>query len=307
MNKIIVFIFCTGFLLSCNSHNGETISESGTIEATEVIISAQAGGQIKNVIVDEGDLVRIGDTLLIIDKTDWVYQLEQARGGYEMAEAQFRLALKGAREEDIIQSEANYKNAEDDLRRMEELYRAKSISEKQLDDARTRLTVNQQTWEKMKHGSRQEEIDAARARRDQTKAQVASLQKKVNDCSVTSPISGTIIKRYVEQGELAGEGTALYRISDLSSMDITIYVSESDLPKIKLNQKAVVNIDAFQNRGFDGKVIFISSIAEFTPKNIQTKDERTKLVFSVKVKVPNPDGILKAGVPADVILNVSNR
>ena len=155
--------------------------------------------------------------------------------------------------------------------------------------------------------SRQEEIDAARARRDQTKAQVASLQKKVNDCSVTSPISGTIIKRYVEQGELAGEGTALYRISDLSSMDITIYVSESDLPKIKLNQKAVVNIDAFQNRGFDGKVIFISSIAEFTPKNIQTKDERTKLVFSVKVKVPNPDGILKAGVPADVILNVSNR
>ena len=138
MNKIIVFIFCTGFLLSCNSHNGETISESGTIEATEVILSAQAGGQIKNVIVDEGDLVRIGDTLLIIDKTDWVYQLEQARGGYEMAEAQFRLALKGAREEDIIQSEANYKNAEDDLRRMEELYRAKSISEKQLDDARTR-------------------------------------------------------------------------------------------------------------------------------------------------------------------------
>ena len=252
-------------------------------------------------------LCSIGDTLLIIDNTDWVYQLEQMRGGYEMAEAQFRLALKGAREEDIIQSEANYKNAEEDLRRMEDLYRAKSVSEKQLDDAQTRFAVSQQTWEKMKRGSRQEEIDAARARRDQTKAQMASLQKKVNDCIVTAQASGIVTKRFVEEGELASTGTALYRISILSSMDITIYVSESDLPKIKINQKAFVNIDAFQNRDYEGKVVFISPTAEFTPKNIQTKDERTKLVFSVKVKVPNPDGMLKAGIPADVTLHVTNQ
>jgi HlyD family secretion protein len=236
-----------------------------------------------------------------------VYQLEQARGGYEMAEAQFRLALKGAREEDVIQSEANYKNAETDLKRMEELYRVKSVSEKQLDDARTRFTVSQQMWEKMKNGSRQEEIDAARARRDQTKAQMASLQKKVNDCVVTAQVGGTVTKRFVEQGELASTGMALYRVSDLSTMDITIYVSESNLPKVKLNQKAIVNIDAFQTKDYEGKVTFISSTAEFTPKNIQTKEERTKLVFSVKVKVPNPDGTLKAGIPADVTLQVANE
>jgi HlyD family secretion protein len=251
--------------------------------------------------------VQIGDTLLIIDNTDWVYQLEQMRGGYEMAEAQFRLALKGAREEDVIQSEASYKNAEDDLRRMEDLYRAKSVSEKQLDDAQTRFIVSQQTWEKMKRGSRQEEIDAARARRDQTKAQMASLQKKVNDCVITATASGTITKRFVEQGELASTGMALYRISILSPMDITIYVSESDLPKVKLNQKAFVHIDAFQNKDYEGKVIFISPSAEFTPKNIETKDERTKLVFSVKVEVPNPDGTLKAGIPADVTLHVVHQ
>jgi HlyD family secretion protein len=90
-------------------------------------------------------------------------------------------------------------------------------------------------------------------------------------------------------------------------MDITIYVSESDLPKVQLNQKAIVNIDAFQKKDYEGKVSFISSTAEFTPKNIQTKDERTKLVFSIKVKVPNPDGTLKAGIPADVILHVANK
>jgi HlyD family secretion protein len=234
-----------------------------------------------------------------------LFRSEQARGGYEMAEAQFRLALNGAREEDVIQSEANYENAKTDLKRMEELYRAKSVSEKLLDDARTRFTVSQQIWEKMKHGSRQEEIDAARARRDQMKAQMAALQKKVNDCMVIAPLAGTIMKRFVEQGELVSTGSSLYRISDLSTMDITICVSESNLPKVKLNQKVVVTIDAFQNRNYEGNVIFISSTAEFTPKNIQTKDERTKLVFSVKVKVPNPDGTLKAGIPADVTLQVA--
>ena len=307
MNKIIAVILCSVYLFGCNSHDGESISASGTIEATEITLSAQAGGQVKRIIADEGNVVLIDDTLLIIDNTDWVYQLEQARGGYEMAEAQFRLALKGAREEDVIQSEANYENAKDDLKRMEDLFRARSISEKQLDDARTRFTISQQIWEKMKHGSRQEEIDAARARRDQTKAQMASLQKRVNDCVVISPIAGTITKRYIEQGELASTGMALYKISNLSSMDITIYVSESDLPKVKLNQKVIINIDAFQKKEYEGKVTFISSTAEFTPKNIQTKDERTKLVFSVKVKVPNPDGTLKAGIPADVTLNVVNQ
>jgi len=307
MNKLIAVIFCIGYLFGCSSHNEETISATGTIEATEIILSAQVGGQIKRVIADEGDVAWIGDTLLIIDNTDWVYQLEQARGGYEMAEAQFRLALKGAREEDVIQSEANYENAKDDLKRMEELFHSRSVSEKQLDDARTRFTISEQMWEKMKRGSRQEEIDAARARRDQTKAQMASLQKKVNDCMVIAPIAGTMTKRYVEQGELASTGMALYKISNLSSMDITIYVSELDLPKVKLNQKAIVNIDAFKKKDYEGKVTFISSTAEFTPKNIQTNDERTKLVFSVKVKVPNPDGTLKAGIPADVTLHMENQ
>ena len=286
MNKIILVIFSVSFLLGCSGDDGTTISASGTIEATEITLSAQSNGQVKRIIVDEGNMVRVGDTLLVIDDTDWRYQLEQARGGYEMAEAQYRLAFKGAREEDVIQAEANYKNAQADLKRMEELYRGRSVSEKQLDDARTRFTVSQQIWEKMKRGSRQEEIDAARARRDQAKWLLGSLQKKVNDCNIIATTAGTVTKRFVEQGELAGIGTALYRISDLSTMDITIYVSELDLPKVVMNQKAVVRIDAFPNREYKGNVIFISSIAEFTPKNIQTKDERTKLVFSVKVKVP---------------------
>jgi HlyD family secretion protein len=307
MRRSVCAILYLILLYGCSNNNSEIITATGTIEATDITISAQAGGQIKKILADEGIMISAGDTLLIIDDTDWRYQLEQAEAGYEMTEAQYRLTLKGAREEDILQAEANYKSAEADLKRMEELWRAKSVSQKQLDDARTRFEVNQQTFDKLKHGSRQEEIDVARARRNQAKALVSALQKKVNDCVVIATVAGNVVKRYVEQGELVSTGMALYRISDLRIMDITIYISESDLPKVQLGQKAIVNIDAFQKKDFEGKVVFISSSAEFTPKNIQTKDERTKLVFSVKVKVPNPDGALKAGIPADVSLIVQNR
>jgi multidrug resistance efflux pump len=181
MKQIITAIFLMSFMIGCGNGDGTKIEATGTIEATEITLSAQSGGQVKQIIIDEGGIVQRSDTLLLIDDTDWKYQLEQARGGYEMAEAQYRLALKGAREEDLIQAEAGYKNAEADLKRLEDLYRTKSASEKQLDDARTRFTVSQQIWEKTKRGLRQEEIDAARARRDQARGMLNSLQKKVND------------------------------------------------------------------------------------------------------------------------------
>jgi HlyD family secretion protein len=303
MKQFLVLTIVSIFI-GCGNNNGTRIDATGTIEATEITLSAQSSGQVKQILADEGDIVKKGDTLLVIDNTDWKYQLEQALGGYEMADAQYRLVRKGAREEDIAQAEANFMNAEEDLKRMEGLWHSKSITQKQFDDTRTRFTVSQQIMEKLKRGSRQEEIDAARARRDQAKAQMASLQKRVNDCIILAPVAGTITKRFVEQGELAAIGMAVYRISDLTSMEITIYVSETDLPKVQVNQKASVHIDAFPEKIFEGKVVYLSSMAEFTPKNIQTKEERTKLVFAVKVKVPNPSGELKGGIPADVSLTV---
>ncbi len=288
----------------CGKNNNGVVTSTGTVEATDINISAQAGGIVQRLFVDEGSVVRAGDTLLTIDDVDWRFQYDQAAAGFIMAESQYRLAVKGSRMEDIVQSEANYQNAESDLKRMEGLWQTKSITEKQLDDARTRSTVARQTWEKTKRGSRPEEIEFARGRLDQAKGQMASLRKRLEDCIVRAPNNGIVTKRFVEAGELVGSGTSLVRLDDLSSLDITIYVSEVDLPKIALGQSASVRIDAFQNRTFEGHVIFISPIAEFTPKNIQTNDERTKLVFAVKIKVPNADGTLKAGIPADVTLRI---
>lgn len=300
-----VAITAAAVFFGCGKNNNATVVSTGTIEATDVIVSAQAGGIVGRLFVEEGAAVHAGDTLLIIDDVDWRFQDHQAAAGFVMAESQYQLAVKGSRVEDIVQSEANYRNAESDLKRIEELWQTKSVTEKQLDDARTRFTVAQQTWEKTKRGSRPEEIDLARGRRDQAKAQMSSLKKKLEDCIVRAPISGIVTKRFIEAGELVGSGASLIRLDDLSSLDITIYVPEADLPKIVLGQSASVQVDAFQSRTFEGHVIFISPIAEFTPKNIQTNDERTKLVFAVKIKVLNPDGTLKAGIPADVTLHVA--
>jgi len=288
---------------SCGGGDGSSLTATGTIEATEVTLSAQVGGVVKLVRVDEGAAVQPGDTLAILDATDWTYQLQQAEAGFVGADAQHRLSLQAARQEDLIQAEANYKSAENDLKRMEELAPTGSISQKQLEDAKTRFTISQQTYEKMKRGSRREEIEMARARRDQAEAQVSSLRKKVNDCTILSPMHGVVTKRFIERGELVGQGMSLFRVANLAQMDLMIYVLETELPKVKLGQQAKVKVDAFPDREFNGRVVFISSTAEFTPKNIQTKDERTKLVFGVKIKVENVDGSLKSGIPADVTLH----
>ena len=297
----LVFIAALG-MIGCGNNNKNLITATGTIEATEVTVSAQASGPVKLLRVDEGNRVNAGDTLLVLDNTDWVYQLQQAQAGLDGTEAQLRMAREGMREEDVLQAEANFKSAENDLKRMEELAKSRSISDKQLEDARTRYTLMQQTWIKMKRGSRIEEIQIAKARRDQSLAQVSSLNKKVNDCVVTAPLAGTVTKRFVEKGELVGQGMPLVRIANLARMNIMIYVPEVELPRIALGQRATIRVDAFADRDFQGTVTFISPTAEFTPKNIQTKDDRTKLVFGVRLAVDNPDGTLKAGIPADVTL-----
>lgn len=289
-------------LVGCGDGDGTRIEATGTIEATDVTVSAQVAGAVVSLRTDEGLKVGAGDTLVILDQREWRLQARQAEANLDAAEAQYRLAVLGARVEDVRQAEAADESARRDLERMKELRASNSIPQKQLDDAELRATVAQQTLEKLRNGSRPEEIDAARARRNQAAAQLALLEKKLDDCVVTSPAGGTVLNRFVERGEFVGMGSALVRIANLDEMDLMIYVPEADLPRITIGQTARVSVDAFKDRTFEGRVVFVSPTAEFTPKNIQTKDERTKLVFGVKVRVANPDGALKAGNPADVVL-----
>jgi HlyD family secretion protein len=168
------------------------------------------------------------------------------------------------------------------------------------DDAYARFVAAEQTYRKLKRGLRPEEIEGARVRRDQAAAQADLLRKKVRDCRILSPTRGTITLRGVEPGELVTPGMTVLRLTYLDRVKLTIYVNESELGKIKLGQKARVSIDSFgENQSLEGDVTYISPVAEFTPKNVQTKEECTKLVFGVKIEVDNPDQALKPGLPAD--------
>lgn len=155
---------------------------------------------------------------------------------------------------------------------------------------------------------------ATRQQKDATDAQLSLAQaglvlaqKTLDNCTVTSPVSGTVTSKAVEVGDLATPGAVIVSISKLDTVKLTIYVSETELPKVKLGAPAEVRIDAFPKQVFPGRVTFISPTAEFTPKNIQTREDRVKLVFAVRIEIPNPDGSLKPGLPADATVKIADR
>jgi HlyD family secretion protein len=293
-------------LIGCSGSDKKAITASGTIETTEVTVSAKVGGEVTRLYVDEGSSVKKGDTLALIDRSDLEIQLRQAVANADAADAQYKLAVRGSREEDIAQAEATFKNAQDDLKRAEELFKLNTMTQKQLDDARTRYTVAEQSFEKLKRGSRPEEIEAARARRDLAHAQVDAIRKKIVDSYVIAPMPGMITEKALEEGDIVMQNGSLFRISRLDKVHLMIYVSEEELAKIKLGQNADVFIDAYPKKSFPGKIIYISDLAEFTPKNVQTKEDRTKLVFGVKIEVENPNQELKPGMPADATIAISS-
>ncbi|MCF8243258.1 MAG: efflux RND transporter periplasmic adaptor subunit [Melioribacteraceae bacterium] len=301
-------------LVSCaNNGNEGWIEESGTIETTEILISSLSSGIIEKVFVDEGAEVNAGDTLLIIDSELLEIQLKQAQALEQIAEAKFNLLIKGSRKEDVSlvneqlkQAEANFKNAEKDFERMKNLKETQTITQKIFDDAETRYTVAKaqydaakENFEKIKNIARPEEIKQAQANLNNAKANISLIEKRIRDCFVTAPISGVVVNRFVEIGELVNPQSTLVKISNLTKVELVVYISEKDLGRIKLGQDVEIKTDTYEDKTYPGRVTFISPEAEFTPKNIQTKDERTKLVFAVKVEAENPGYELKTGMPAD--------
>jgi HlyD family secretion protein len=297
---ISTILLGTLLLYGCSGNSKDHIEASGTIEGTDVNIGSEVSGRVRSVHVEEGTKVSRGDTLVIIDDIDYQIQLRQASANQDAAEAQYQAAVNGPRKEDILQAQAGFKSADKDFKRMKELLASQTITQKQYDDAEARFISAQQAYNKLVHGTRPEEVAASRARRDQAAAQADQLKKKLRDCQVLAPSNGTITLRAVEPGELVGPGSNLVRITYLDKVKLTIYVSEELLSHIQLGQKATVTIDSGAKA--DGTVIYKSPVAEFTPKNVQTKEERTKLVFAVKILVDNREGKLSPGIPADATI-----
>jgi HlyD family secretion protein len=301
---------------------------SGYVEATEVRVSPEVGGRVVEVAVAEGDRVEAGALVARLDTADTEIARRRAVAERDQAAAQLRLLQAGARIEDIRQAkaqadsaqddvhaaEAELQSAEADLQRFEALLASNSGSRKQRDDAATRRQVAasrvsaargrtraaDEALARFKAGARPEEIAAAKARVAAVEAQIAALDKAIADAVLKSPVGGVVTAKLVDAGEIVAPRSPIVVVTDLDAAWANVYVDEPIVPRLRLGQKATLVTDAGQR--LEGTITFISSKAEFTPRNVQTAAERSKLVYRIKVSVDNRAGVLKAGMPVEAEL-----
>jgi HlyD family secretion protein len=329
MRRMLALFIAVAFV-GCNDHPpANEIRATGHVEATEVRLAPEVGGRIVELAVDEGDRAEAGAVILRLDARDAELAVQRAKAERSQAEAQLKLLQAGSRREDINQAQAQAQAARDelaaaraelasaeaDLQRFEALLVANAGSRKQRDDAATRRDVARERVEaagsrvraadenaaRFRAGARREEIEAARARVDAATAQVASVEETLNDTTLLSPIAGVVTEKLAEVGEVIAPRSPVVVVTDLANAWADVFVPEPIVPRIRLGQSATVFTDA-GGSGIPGKVSYISPKAEFTPRNVQTAEERSKLVYRVRISVDNKDGILKQGMPVEAVI-----
>jgi HlyD family secretion protein len=284
-----VIIGC--MITSCGGNDG-TPGGSGFIEATQIVVSAETGGQIKSLNFDEGDQINKGDTIGQIDTVSTVLRLRQAEALRKLAESKIRSSSLN-----IEQASYNLNLATKEYERVSALLESGAIDQQQYD--RVENSYKQAGLTKKQADAA---YQAARADLVMTESEIELLIKQLRDCFPTSPESGVITNKFIEVGELIGTGKPLVEIAKLDTVWVKVYLPPEDLTRISLGGHAQVDPEDGRNRPLDGKVSWISDEAEFTPKNVQTKEARADLVYAVKITIPNPEEILKIGMPVSVVI-----
>ncbi len=312
-------------------HSGQVVAE---LDAAE--IEAQLA-QARAVVAAAETRPAQADAALALQRAQVEAQLAQARAQVESAKAAVEAGNAGVRaaESALRSAETARARAESDLQRLETLYRDGAVSAQQLetmqsavaaaraqrdaalaqlDAARTQLSAAAAAQEQARASLavaeanrrsiaiREQDAAAARAQLAQARAALRQVELMRGDAILRAPLAGVVVERLVEAGELVAAGAPVLTVADLTRVYLRVFISEGDLGRVTLGQPVDVRVDAFRGRVFRGTVVEISSRAEFTPGNVQTKEERVKLVFAVRVALPNPDGVLKPGLPADAAI-----
>ncbi len=322
MNKVVIsaivlaVIIIVAVLMYANRRRGSDISVikvSGNIEATTVEASFKIAGRVLERPVDEGEMVQSGQIIARIDSSDLAHEVAIRKAEVQSARATLAELVAGSRKEEIAQAEAvlaaaeaEAKRAADDFRRQEELYRREVIPKQRFDAARatrdTSAAQARQASEALtltRKGPRHERIDQARARLREAEAALALAEEQFGYATLAAPVAGMVMAKHIEPGEQVAPGTPVITIGELENVWVKAYISETDLGRVKLGQAARIRTDTWPGKTYEGRVSFISSESEFTPKNVQTQQERVKLVYRIKVTVPNANRELKPGMPAD--------
>jgi len=310
MKKILSFFSLVISITSCNN-NKPDFDASGSFEADEVIVSAQQTGQILSLNIKEGQQLDANEVIGKIDVTGLQLQKEQTEARINALQEKLNTAAPQTevveRQMSVLQSQINYLQKE--KQRTENLVRADAATQKQLDDITARLVEAQrqlavyQQQIALNKSNVNTQNRSVLSEREPLQKSVAQIQDQINKGNIINPHKGIVLTQYAFAGEVTSVGKALYRIANTDTITLRAYVTGTQLPAIKPGQQVQVKSDDGKGnyKSYGGTIYWISDKAEFTPKTIQTKDERQNLVYAIKVSVPN-DGYLKIGMYGELNL-----
>lgn len=296
--KTRLLIIITAILFTGCKNKTEQADAFGNFEATEVIVSAETNGRILQFPTMEGTEVEKGVVIALVDTT--ILHLQKAEINAGMRSITTKISLINSQNEILDQQ---IENLEINITRIEKMIRDDAATQKQLDD----LTGQKAVFKKQIAANNTQKASVA-SELAVYESKKATLDEQIQRCSVRSPIRGTIIEKYSEAGEMTSAGKPLVKIADLSVIKLKVYVSGADLSTIKTGQQCIVRVDKGKKgfNSFPGTISYISEKAEFTPKIIQTKEERVIMVYAVNIDVKN-DGTLKSGMPGEAIFTGINN
>ncbi len=298
MKKIIILSGLFILLISCNRNKFEH-DASGTFEATEVIVSSEASGKLESFKLVEGDLLNKGQYVGYVDSTQLYLkkrQLESSTKAIQEKRPDISVQIASTKEQ--------IAKAEFEKRRTQRLLADNAATQKQLDDINSQINVLQKTLSAQVN-SLSTSVNSLNAESNSNIVQIAQIEDQLNKCKIINPIQGTVLNKYVQEKEVVAPGKALYKIADTKNLFLRAYIVSDQLEKVKIGQQVTVFINSGgdKQKSYKGTISWISDKAEFTPKTIQTQDERQNLVYAVKIAVHNTDGLIKIGMYGDVDFN----
>jgi HlyD family secretion protein len=297
----------------------EGITASGTVEAREAHLGFAASGRIESVAVREGDRVKAGDELSRLDSMEMKARRDEAISRIDSARALLRELERGSRHEEVAQAKASrdaaekrLEDAERDLDRSRTLHRGGAIPKEALDKAVLLVELAEKDLERadeqlrlLEAGPRRERIEAQRAALAQAEASLRAVDAAIEEMTLEAPFDGLVTERHREPGEAASPGAPILTLMNPDDRWVRIYVREDRIGAVRVGESAEIRCDTFPEKTYAGRVRFIAPEAEFTPKNVQTTEERVRLVYAVEVSIASDrEGDLKPGMPADVRLGV---
>lgn len=286
---VLLFISIIFLTIACKNNDIDP-DAYGNFEADEVIISAQVQGELLSLNIDEGDSVKEGQLVGLIDTTSISLQKNQL-----IAQKKLLVAKRENIGSQIEVHQEQLKNLEREQNRIDKLVAGNAATFQQLEDIEGKIDVSKSQIKSVKT-----QYESLKAENEVLQAQIDQLLNQLEKCKITNPVRGTVLDKYVMAGELVNPGKSLFKVADISELELKVYVSGNQLSQVKIGDEVKVYIDNEDNlKELKGKVSWISSEVEFTPKIIQTREERVNMVYAVKIRVNN-DGTVKIGMPGEV-------